>query len=137
MTHYNPFNSAVEMANHMRVSSVMSPILKIFPYLVAALVVTAFSKNTVVQTFFMWAVGTAGVVVILSYFYILFFRDPKLLQSEEHVETMRALEVIGDQHHTIEGIDQSPLGNNPSIPAPMNEVPLKARKDKSLEESHE
>lgn len=106
------------MVKKVRVSTVLSSLLWILPFLFAGLVVVSFTNNTIVQHFFMWTIGATLGVFLLSFLGILIFGDKKDLQSEDHIFLMRALEVLGDQQHTYKDFKSSKLENNPSLPKP-------------------
>jgi len=115
---FDPIKSATEMVKKVRVSTVLSSLLWILPFLFAGLVVVSFTDNTTVQNFFMWAIGATLGIFLLSFVGILIFGDKKDLQSENHIFMMRALEVLGDQQHTYKDFRSSKLENNPGLPKP-------------------
>ena len=117
---FNPIKSATEMVKKVRVSSVLSSLLWILPFTIAGLVVVSFTNNFLVQYFLMFVVGAIVIVFLFSFLGILIFGDKKLLQSEDHIFMMRALEVLGDQSHTYKDIKSNTLENNPSLPKPEN-----------------
>lgn len=124
----NPIKSATEMVKKVRVSSVLSSLLWILPFLFSGLVVVSFTDNVVVQYFFMWTVGSTLVVFLLSFLGILIFGDKKDLQSENHIFMMRALEVLGDERHTYKDFKSSKLENNPSLSRPEESTSLSVDK---------
>lgn len=115
---FDPIKSATEMVKKVHVSNVLSSLLWILPFPFAGLVVVSFTDNTIVQHFFMWAIGSTLGVFLLSFLGILIFGDKKDLQSEDHIFKMRALEVLGDQQYTYKDFKSSKLENNPSLPKP-------------------
>lgn len=123
------------MVRKVRVSTVLSSLLWILPFLVAGLVVVSFTDNTIVQYFFMWAIGATLGVFLISFLGILIFGDKKDLQSEDHIFMMRALEVLGDQQHTYKDFKSSKLENNPSLPKP--ETPDSLLVDKIEKQDYE
>lgn len=125
---FDPIKSATEMVKKVRVSTVLSSLLWILPFLFSGLVVVSFSANVVVQQFFMWAIGSTLGVFLLSFLGILIFGDKKDLQSENHIFMMRALEVLGDQQHTYKDFKSSTLENNPGLPKPENSDSLSVDK---------
>ena len=119
---FDPIKSATEMVKQVRVSTVLSSLLWVLPFLFAALVVVSFTGNTTVQTFFMWTVGITLGIFLLSFLGILLFGDHKSLQSEDHIFRMKALELLGDQTHSYQDFKSTPLENNPVLPKPENIV---------------
>lgn len=122
MSPVNAFKSATEMGRNLRISSVLSPLLWLLPFLTVALVVVSFGDNTSVQNFFMWAIVAILAIFLLSYTGILLFSDPKLLRSERHFENMRYIETLGDQSHVINVNDTLPIENNPALPNPQEDI---------------
>lgn len=114
----DPIKSATEMVKKVRVSTVLSSLLWVLPFLIAGLIVVSFTSNLLIQKFFMWLIGIDFGSIVLSYFGVLLFGDKKYLQSEEHIFMMRALEVLGDQQHIFKDFKSAELGNNPSFPKP-------------------
>jgi len=125
MTFSDPIKSATEMARQIRVRNILNPLLWALPFLVAALVVvTIFSDNSTIQSFFMIAIGAEMIVILLTFIAVMLFGDPKLLQSEDHTFNMKALEVLGDQKHNFVDVKDSPIVNNPAEADPKNvEIP--------------
>ncbi|MFA6076558.1 MAG: hypothetical protein WC735_00610 [Candidatus Paceibacterota bacterium] len=132
---FDPIKSATEMVKKVRVSTVLSSLLWILPFLFAGLVVVSFTDNITVQIFFMWAIGFTLAVFLLSFIGILIWGDKKFLQSEHHIFMMRALEVLGDQQHTYKDFKSSTLENNPSLPKPETADSLSI--DKIEKQEHE
>ena len=124
----DPIKSATEMVRKIRVSTVLSSLLWILPFLFAGLVVVSFTGNMIVQYFFMWAIGLTLGVFLLSFLGILIWGDRKDLQSEDHIFMMRALEVLGDQQHIYKDVKSSKLENNPNLPKPETSKSLSMEK---------
>jgi len=123
MNPVNPFKSATEMGRQLRIPSVLSPLLWVLPFFVSAFVVVSFTDNILAQDFLMWSIIAILIVFLLSYIGILSFGNPKLLRSEHHFETMKFIETLGDEKHTMQVIDSSLVANNPDIPNPQNAKP--------------
>ena len=115
---FDPIKSATEMVKKVRVSSVLSSLLWILPFLIAGLVVVSFTDNFTTQYFFMGAIGLTLLVFLLSFLGILIFGDKKLLQSEDHIYRMKALEFLGDQKNNAEDLRFALVENNPNLPKP-------------------
>lgn len=137
MANFDPIKSATDMVKQIRVSTVLSSILWILPFLIAALVVVSFTANLTVQYFLMYAVGILIVVFILSFLGILLFGDPKLLQSEDHIYRMKTLEVLGDQSNVVKDLVNSVVQNNPALPDPKNAVIPAPATNSTEEQIHE
>ena len=136
MSLFEPIKSASDVMKKIRISSVLSSLLWTLPFLVSALVVTSFTNNITVQTFFMYTTGAVVLVILCSFIGILLFGDKKLLQSEEHTYRMKVLEFLGDQTHTLENFTTSTAENNPTLPNPATAEVLPEPKNKIFE-THE
>jgi hypothetical protein len=137
MESMDPLQSASEMVKRMRTNTILGPILFILPFSMAALVVVGFTDNDLVQMVFIIINALLVVVLVLSFLGILIFGDKKLLCSEEHVETMRALEILGSQKHEFQTIEVLPAENNPELPDPTASGIPNPKDIKKLEEKHD
>lgn len=121
-TVFDPIKSAAEMVKWIRLSSIFGSFLFILPYLLGAFVLIAFSDNTIAQIFLMVIIGVLFAVFIVIYLVIFFYGDHKELQSEDQIYRMKALEVIGDQGHTLNELKNIENENNPALPDPKKEI---------------
>jgi len=129
----NPLQSATEMVKRIRVSSILAPVLWILPYSMAALMfIAVFSDDVLVKWVFVIINSSLFIVLVASFIGILLFGDKKLLCSEEHIEQMRALEILGDQKNTLNVNDNIPAKTNPELPNPKNtDIPI-SHKNKEI-----
>src|ERR1700722_16299350 len=100
--------SATDLAEQVKISTVLNCLLWAFAPLLIALVIVSFNTNRAVQEFLMWAIAADLAAILLSFVGILtigMFRKPELLnllRSEEHTYRMKVLETLGDQKHVFE-----------------------------------
>lgn len=55
---------------------------------------------------------------LICYLKILFWGNPDLLRTEEHIFRMKALELLGDQNNMVNESLDGPAKNNPALPNP-------------------